>query len=89
MAEFTTDKIGIWFRPHDVEADQLICGAESEAPVDLGADSLPFVRASPKRYTVEPTLWALNLLCGVSKQQVAPIPAEGHLSARNGTAYLK
>jgi hypothetical protein len=45
---------------------------------------LPFVRACPQRYTAEPTLSGRSIcFVGVSEQQVAPIPAEGHLSALN------
>ena len=35
---------------------------------------------------MEPTLWALDLLCGVSKQRVAPTPTKGHLSAPDDAA---
>jgi len=41
----------------------------------------------PKVHGGTHTLWALDLLCGVSKQHVAPIPAEGHLGALNDAAY--
>jgi hypothetical protein len=51
---------------------------------------LPFVRACPQRYTMEPTLsGAPDLLGGVSKQHVAPIPAKGLISALNDAAYSK
>jgi hypothetical protein len=51
---------------------------------------LPFVGACPQRYTVEPTLSGRSIcFVGVSKQQVAPIPTEGHLSALNDAGIFK
>jgi hypothetical protein len=44
---------------------------------------------SSQRYTVEPTLSGRYLLGGVSKQPVAGIHAEGHLSALTDAARLK
>jgi hypothetical protein len=60
---------------------------ELNGPLIWEPTRLPFVRACPQKVRGGThTLWALDLLGGVSKQQVAPIPAEGHLSALNDAA---
>jgi hypothetical protein len=46
-------------------------------------DRLPFVRASPQRYTPAPRLSGGRVCSALSKQQVAPIRREGHLNALN------
>jgi hypothetical protein len=56
----------------------------------VAADRLPFVLAFlPKVHGGTHTLWALDLLGGVSKQPVAGIHAEGHLTALNDAAYSR
>jgi hypothetical protein len=44
---------------------------------------------APKGTRWNPTFWALDLLCGVSKQNVVQIPADCHLSALNDAAYSR
>jgi hypothetical protein len=65
-------------------------GERTQWPVNLGADSSAVCACLlPKVHGGTHTLSTLDLLCGVSKQHVAPIPAEGHLSALNDAAYLR